>query len=250
VSGPLIVGLEPGGRRPVLLCLPPAGAGAGQFRAWQSLLGPDVAVCGLQLPGREQRWDEPPATELDAVVAEAATVLLERAGHAPLVIAGFSFGGLIGYEIARALQRAGKPPALVVVTACKPPAAWVRAGLGLLDDEQAMHRLVEARAGSDDDAFAELDADMRELMLDVLRHDAVLSTSYRYRPEPLLSSRLWACGGRSDGTVSAADLAGWDRYAGGGFERTDFDGDHYFWLEPPAVLLDRLRHELPAGSPH
>jgi hypothetical protein len=43
-----------------LVCFPCAGRGASLYRTWPGPLGKDVEVCAIQLPGRENRLDEPP----------------------------------------------------------------------------------------------------------------------------------------------------------------------------------------------
>src|SRR6266542_1362345 len=81
-------------RCPVLLCVPPAGAGCAQVRSWQAALGGGVSVIGVQLPGRENRWADPDPSSMsgavDAVVAEVAELV---AANHPIVVFGHSFGG-------------------------------------------------------------------------------------------------------------------------------------------------------------
>jgi len=58
-----------------LLCLPWAGGGANEFRAWPAHLPPGVQVCPLLLPGRESRFREPPIRRMDALVDELVAAL-------------------------------------------------------------------------------------------------------------------------------------------------------------------------------
>lgn len=229
---------EPAGA-PVLLCVPPAGAGCGQFREWQDTLGPGVSVVGVQPPGRESRWMDPEPASMAEAVAEIAAELtaLLPAGH-PVVAFGHSFGGLLGYEVARLLEEAGVlPPRALVVAACRPPAHWVGAGAGLVDDERELNRLLDAR-GLDAEDF---DEDSRELMLDVLRQDARLSLSYRPRIPSRVDCALEAWGGLDDRTVSPDQAAGWREHAAGDFHARHFPGGHYFCLEDSGPALDLLR---------
>ncbi|MFC7648963.1 thioesterase II family protein [Streptosporangium lutulentum] len=124
--------------RPTLLCLPQAGAGCGQFRPWQDALGTEVSVVGVQLPGRENRFTDPPAHSVgevvDAVVAELAGALTPGL---PLVVFGNSFGGLLGYEITRRLgYHHDRWPDALVVAACRPPACGQR-GRGLVEGRRS-----------------------------------------------------------------------------------------------------------------
>ena len=225
-------------RHPLLLCLPPAGAGCAQFRAWQEALGSGVSVAGVQLPGRETRWGDPPPESIDAAAAAvvAAVAALVPPWH-PVVVFGHSFGALLGYEIVRALRRdRGQRVAALVVAACRPPDRWAGAGRGLVDDDAELAGLLDARGLAADD----LDQDTRELMLAVLRRDAQLSLSYTGSGLAAVDCDLEAWAGEDDATVPPPEMADWRRYAGAGFRTRRFAGGHYFCLDDPAPVLPLL----------
>ncbi|GAA3118916.1 MULTISPECIES: thioesterase II family protein [Nonomuraea] len=229
MSGPWLLPFHAGPPAPAtLLCLAPAGAGCGQYRPWQAMAGPEVSVVGVQLPGRETRWAEPPASSVDEVVTGVLgelTALLKP--DDPLIVFGQSFGGLLGYEIVRRLaDDYGRRPRALVVAGCRPPHMWVGAGRGLAEDDAELTKLLDVRALDEDD----LDEDSRELMLDVLRQDARLSLTYTHHAVALPAT-LEAWGGEDDETVTPGHLDGWRAYAGGGFRRRTFPGGHYFCLE-------------------
>lgn len=250
MAGPWLVHWHPEpAAAPLLLCVPPAGASCGQFRDWQDRLGTGVSVVGVQLPGRESRWRDPAPGSVDEVVHAVAAELtaLVPAGH-PVTVFGHSFGGLLGHEIALLLEEQRVlPPRALVVSACRPPEHWVSAGRGLVDDDEELERLLDARGLEPDD----LDEDSRELMLEVLRADARLSLSYRLRGDARLVCRLEAWGGSDDKTVSPEQVAGWRAYAAGEFGERILPGGHYFCLQDPQPALELLRPMIrpPAGQP-
>lgn len=229
--------------RPVLLCLASAGAGCGQFAAWQDELNAAASVVGVQLPGREGRWAEPMVDKVTdavgAVVAELPTVV---SAEEPLVVFGHSFGALLGYEVVRALeQRNVLSPSVLVAAACRPPRQWIGAGRGLADDESELGRLLDARAldvDSDDDPEA------RELAMEVLRKDVQLSLSYQDPGKKRLCCALEAWGGENDETVRAEHVMAWKAHTRGAFRCRRFPGGHDFCLPSPgpalAVLTDLL----------
>ncbi|MFE2514588.1 thioesterase II family protein [Streptomyces mirabilis] len=223
--------------RPVLLCLPQAGAGALQFQNWQLRLGSRATVCAVQLPGREDRWGDPApsgiAEVVETVVAELADAgLLGR----PLVVFGDSFGGLLAYEVARAVG-----PAALVVCVCRAPVHWTRQG-GLDDDdvEQLASASVEGSS-----LPSELVAEMREIAAEVLRRDAVLSTTFRIPPdaEPLRCP-VYAWGAVHDEKVTPAQLDDWREVTTGPLHRHDFTGGHRISREDPLALLGQLSEVL------
>lgn len=170
-----------------------------------------------------------------AVVAELTDLV--PTDH-PTILFGHSFGGLLGYEVARSLWRQWRTwPRALVVAACRPPREWVSVGRGLADDEGELTHLLDARGLNAGD----MDEDSRELMLEVLRQDARLSLSYAEPDQPVVGCLLEAWGGREDLTVSHEHVAGWGDYAGGEFQERQFPGGHYFCLETPTPALDLLR---------
>jgi medium-chain acyl-[acyl-carrier-protein] hydrolase len=87
-----------------LICFPCAGRGASLYRTWPGPLGQHVEVCAVQLPGRENRMDEPPFTrfqDLVSVIAEVLPPFLDR----EYAIFGHSLGALIGFEVARRIRQ-------------------------------------------------------------------------------------------------------------------------------------------------
>jgi surfactin synthase thioesterase subunit len=218
-----LVPFGPVDARPVLVCLPQAGSGCGAFRSWQTEFGDRVAVVGVQLPGRENRFGDPPAESFAAAVAAIVTELGELHTGQSIVLFGHSFGGLIGYEVARAV-----PVTALVVAASRPPHMSGKAagsmGAGGADD--VFSGLLDAK---------DLDEDVRELVLEVLAQDSALSATYEDPGGAPVSCPLHAWGGADDDVVTAAHLAEWRPYAGASFHQREFAGGHDFCLSQDAV---------------
>jgi medium-chain acyl-[acyl-carrier-protein] hydrolase len=79
-----------------LFCFPFAGAGASIFRGWPELAGAAVRPIPVQLPGRENRWQEPPYKDLMALVATLA-IVLRPALRPPFALFGHSMGAFIAF---------------------------------------------------------------------------------------------------------------------------------------------------------
>jgi surfactin synthase thioesterase subunit len=226
---------------PVLVCLPPAGAGCHQFRAWQKPLTGVARVLGVQFPGRENRWRDPMPETFDEAVEAIVGELEERLrpGPAP-VLFGHSFGGLIAYELARRV-----PALALVVSACRPPRHWDGAGRGIVDDDEELDRLFDTDAPD----RAPLDPETRELMLEVLRRDARLSLSYTHTPGALLHIPVHAWGGTGDETVTPEQLAGWAATTTAAFRHHRTDGGHHAVVRRPEPLIEFLSGLLQAPGP-
>lgn len=213
----------PVGAKPVLVCLPQAGAGCAMFRSWQDILGDDVTVVGVQLPGRENRFIDPPPDSFGAVVDEITAALKVLSGQS-MVLFGHSLGGLLGYEVARALP---EPPHALVVAAVRPPHRNGRAaGSIAYDTDEEFAKTLTAKG---------LDEELRELAMAVLRQDADLAATYEDPAGALVPCDLHAWGATDDERVPPADVAEWRAYAGRSFHMRQFTGGHDFCLSSPDV---------------
>lgn len=214
--------------RPTLVCLPQAGSGCGVYRSWQNLLGDTVSVVGVQLPGREGRFVDPPVASVAVAVREIVGALgsLVPAGT-PTVLFGHSLGGLLGYEVARALPAERAPAALVVAGSRPPHLSGRAAGSMGADDSTAVHE--KMLAGKD------LDDDLRELTMEMLEQDAELSATYDDPAGAPVPCPLYAWGGDADEVVTPDHVADWRRYAGSTFHSRQFAGGHDFCVASDVV---------------
>jgi thioesterase domain-containing protein/acyl carrier protein len=117
---PLVV-LQPAGKRVPIFLVHPIG---GQVLCYADLarsLGPDQPVYGLQAPDlTEVGEDEMGIEEMAASYVEAAR---EAWPHGPYLLGGWSFGGLVAFEMARQLAAAGEAVPLVALLDTVAPSA-------------------------------------------------------------------------------------------------------------------------------
>jgi surfactin synthase thioesterase subunit len=199
-----------------------------------------VEVCPIQLPGRENRIQEPSGEtyeELGAAVAEAIAPYLDR----PFGLFGHCASAYIALETAAQLQNArARPPAALFISAMVPPE---RAGqvsvlqLGAAELEPFVAELLKSRGV---DVFPEL----LEIAVDMIRTD--LNTYQRYSPLPSarLVSPIELIGWRDDIWVPPAELAGWDTI--GNVRQHILPGGHWTFLSSPRELfgvIERCLHQ-------
>ncbi|MDU3291436.1 MAG: pyochelin biosynthesis editing thioesterase PchC, partial [Pseudomonas aeruginosa] len=103
-----------------LACFPHAGGSASFFRSWSERLPPDIDLLALQYPGREDRFNEAPATCLEDL-ADGAALALRDFADAPLALFGHSLGAALAYETALRLENAGAPLRHLFVSAHPAP---------------------------------------------------------------------------------------------------------------------------------
>ncbi|XP_074653178.1 S-acyl fatty acid synthase thioesterase, medium chain-like isoform X2 [Tubulanus polymorphus] len=87
-----------------LFCLPWAGGGTYYFRSWANHL-PETEVNAIRLPGRENRFVEKNHTSHETLIKEIVDTIGESFKEKKFALFGHSFGGLMCYELAKALKK-------------------------------------------------------------------------------------------------------------------------------------------------
>lgn len=196
-----------------LYCFPPAGQGPSSHRSWPTLL-PRTEVWCLHLPGREDRLNEAPITDAQALVAQTVDQL--RCDGLPTVVFGESMGALLAYYVAASMAEAGgrngghrsRPGGggtrELIVAACAAP-----------------HRLREDAAFSD----RELTVDLQDRLASVespierdellaiataaLKTDIVVWRQLAGQAASPVSCPITVLAGREDEDLSDADVDAW-----------------------------------------
>lgn len=229
-----------------LICFPFAGGGPAAFRPWAKALPADVELCIVHLPGREGRWREPVlsrASDLIAPIAEALQPLLS----VPYVFYGHSLGTLIGFEVARHLDRVhGTVPVHFVGGAHRAP--------HLPNPHPEIRHLgndafvaeINRRYGGIPQLVLE-NRELLELMLPALRADFSVYETYAHQDASPLRCPMSMFGGTDDRFVSAAEIAAWQQHTSARFHHTLLPGDHFFIQNHRDRILDTALHG--AASP-
>lgn len=215
-----------GAARGVALCFPFAGGGASFYRAWAPLVPPSVALWPVQLPGREERFFEPPFDSMPALVEAAVGELLPLLPQR-YVLFGHSMGALVCYELAQALRDRGAPPPLHLFVSGAPAphrAAESERIYDLPDDEflPALQRY----GGLPDEVLRS--RELLDLLIPRLRADLAVTGTYVYRERPPLACPITAFGGDDDPTVSLSALDAWREHTIARFDEEVFPGGHFF----------------------
>src|SRR5579872_3415037 len=87
-----------------LICCHYGGGSASAFRGWEEYFPEEIGLLAIQLPGRESRFSELPLSSLPLIIEQlllAAVPFIEM----PYVLFGHSIGGLVCFELARALRK-------------------------------------------------------------------------------------------------------------------------------------------------
>jgi len=226
-----------------LVCLPHAGAGAGTFSAWSRLLPLDAELFAVQLAGRGDRVLEEPKDDLQMLIDQLCASLRDYV-DLPYMLFGHCGGALLAFELGRALAaRHAAPPRLLVVSGQAAPDTQAPAPMHDLPDDRFLARL-RALGGLP----PLLDhPELLELLMPALRADMRLAETYRFTGAPLVSPVL-AVAGTADCRVDTAGLNSWTRFTTGHVDVRRIDGDHLYFEQNPAPLLEAMVSTMSACS--
>jgi medium-chain acyl-[acyl-carrier-protein] hydrolase len=233
----------------LLFCLPYAGGGSTAFRGWQSqFTAHNIAICPIQLPGRENRFAHPPYRSLTQLIPDLAQVLRSTLQQYPLPynLFGYSMGSLIAFELIRyrALHHFSLPNALIVAAANPPH--WQRdsPNLHLLPDPEL---IVELQKFNGTPSAVLQNVELMALLLPLLRSDFQLLETYCYQPSCPLTVPILALGGERDTTVTIAALQQWQQHTSQ-FTLQTFSGDHFFIHSHQSALIQSVLQFLQKSS--
>lgn len=216
-------------------------------------LGPEQAVVGLLPPRRERRFDQ--SSSIQELAKALVATIREAQAQGPYLLAGFSLGGLVAYEMAGYLAEAGEEVAwLGVFDAAYSPsraerALWVRSPAGLMTHLAELGPARSARA-----ARGLVWRWVRSILVR-FRWLPVEADAFDYRGATVLESRYRTAGHRvpmelfaSEDSVSAtgARTIGWEAVHQGPISSHVLPGGHVEMMTEPnvEVVTDLTRKSL------
>jgi thioesterase domain-containing protein/SAM-dependent methyltransferase/acyl carrier protein len=255
-----LVEVTPGAGAP-FFCVHPAGGGVLCYAELARLLAPRP-FCALQARGVDDR--HPPYQDLPGMAARYLQAVRGRQPTGPYLLGGYSLGGLVAYEMAQQLVRAGERVARLVLVDTPTPDLVA----DLPDEAAGLARLLAGRAALDPDelramparerlrqllAAAErarlvppgMDPDRAQQLYEV--YTAHLAAARAYRPQPFGGPTCLVRAGQSDRAAAGHQ---WGRLLTGPAEVVEVPGDHETVIWPPHVrrLAEVLRGQLAAAQ--
>jgi surfactin synthase thioesterase subunit len=185
---------------------------------------------------------ETPFMRLAPLIKDLANSL-DDALDRPFALFGHSMGGIIGFELARALRDRGGPQTahLFISAASAPGTPRTRPLIHCATAEEVKKEL-RALNGTPQ-ALLE-NEEIMELMLPTLKADFSVLETYEYREKPPLAVPITIFGGTSDRVVPPAALNGWRRQSSRESRLQLFPGDHFFLNTAMFDLVRAITHVL------
>ena len=224
-----------------LYCVPYAGGNMWAYRPLEALLPPEIAVAGLELPGRGRRSDEPLAASLEEVADDVFDQLCAGSSPGPYALLGHSMGALLVLLAARRLQAAGLPmPEALFLSASEGPSALTPRRRHSLPHAEFIEMLREM-GGCPPEVLR--DPALVEFFEPILRADFRAVETWPASSGPKVDVPLTVMIGRDD-DVSQDAAQAWARETTRDCRVLTFDGDHFFihqhWAAIGDVICDRV----------
>ena len=108
-----LVPVQTAGSQPAFFCIHGVGGNVVGFNRLGRHMAPDYPFYGLQSQGLDGQ--SPCFTSIEAMASHYIAEMRSVQPHGPYFLGGFSFGGLVGYEIAQQLRAVGEEVALLVL---------------------------------------------------------------------------------------------------------------------------------------
>ncbi|MGW4111208.1 thioesterase II family protein [Actinosynnema sp. NPDC004786] len=208
-----------------LLCFPYAGGNAAMFREWPALLPDEVEPIAVQLPGRDDRYDEPPHTDMAALVAELLPAVLPVLDR-PFACYGFSMGARVALELAHALRARDLPlPARLFVASSAAPSLRLPVR-GWSEPDEGLIAYLRDLGGTPAAVFDH--PELLELFLPLVRADLAVVGRHEPPPRAPLDVPIRAFAGAADTGASPDRMAPWRAETSAAFDLTVVPGAHFF----------------------
>jgi surfactin synthase thioesterase subunit len=176
--------------------------------------------------------------EVVTALGAAIRPLLDR----PFAIFGHSVGALIGYELARHVSKETlQAPEHLFVSGCQPPHFPRLPAMHDLPEPVLVNELL--RMNGTPKVLLE-DAELRRILLPVVRADLRIYETYVDRDRPPLDCRITTFSGLDDSRARPDAMGEWRRYTIAPFTPRTLAGDHFFLHSSSTEIARIIRGEL------
>ena len=223
-----VVSLRKGGEFPPLFVTHVAGGHLSDYLAFAHIVHSEQPVLGLHPRGLD--GVAAPASTMDDLAADAIIAMRRHAPAGPYRLMGYSFGGIVAFEMARQLVDAGEEVSHLVLL--DPFATWT-------DPARLLRSIYRPLKAGDAKAAMARAARVVPAAIGVREASANLdeahrTASLRYRPQPLALPRALLVSASENPTKDVIQRE-WRRLLGEGLTIAEQPADHPNLVREPAV---------------
>lgn len=247
------------GRTP-LFCVHGAGGNVLNFKVISDRLGPEQPFYGLQAQGVDGRL--PPLPTVEAMAAQYVEAIRTVDPAGPYRLAGYSGGGVIAYEMAQQLVRAGATvETILMIDTLSPTAAsrkvpllqklWLKRHWSLAfalgwPSRRRRARMMQRSYQLALEKLARGEPLPPELV-DFHLFRNFTDAQAQYRPQPYDGEVVLFKAVQAETLyLFAGPWLGWDEHVAGDIRLTEIAGSHFSMMSEPGIseVIEAFRHEL------
>lgn len=228
-----------------MICLPHAGGGTSRYRSWVLELEPYTDVLIPVLPGRENRFLEPAHMSVSNSVDEILAALKGKLNK-PVYICGISYGALIAYELALALEEQNVAIEGLYIASQRSPCfeSELRHWHGM-SDLDLINNLQEL-GGIDTEA---MDPEVLSLFMGTIRTDLKASDDYLAIKRPKLSCPIQVLWGTQDPVIERRHIERWHGKSEAPVHLNKIDSGHFLMKNDVDLWLQFIKNDIAAKTP-
>ncbi len=209
-----------------LICIPYAGSGASVYAGWQKVMGSDIEILPVQLPGRENRMTEECLLSCKEAAKKIAYEIGPYLQNGNFSVFGHSMGGIIAFETVKYLEKTGKNPDVCFVssTSIEDMSGIVRSSQ--LNDEQFFERVSKYGAIDKNSEILKF-PEFKSIFMKILRADFNIIETYKYDGIKINCPVCASCGD-SDPMETIGRMESWRNYVNSEVTFNKYSGDHFY----------------------
>ncbi|MBN9381654.1 MAG: thioesterase [Chitinophagaceae bacterium] len=224
-----------------LFCLPYAGGSRSAYYQYAKMSPGHLNIVPLELPGRGARFNEPPLTDVYAMVDDVFKQISNQLDR-PYAIYGHSMGAILGYLLARRIDAERlNPPLHLFFTGCGGP-SMLKKEKKLSEMERAALMKELREMGGMPDEILNNDHHL-EIFLPILLADLKATETFEYVQSEKLNIPVSVITGSEEG-ISAEKVEAWKKETVATVDIQKLPGNHFFIFEYGSAIIELIMNAL------
>jgi medium-chain acyl-[acyl-carrier-protein] hydrolase len=224
-----------------LLCFHHAGGSAAMYRRWGGLLPDTIETIGVQLPGRADRFVEPPHAQMIPLVddlVDAVGPLLER----PFAFFGISMGARVAWALAHELRDRALPSPVRLHLACDAAPSTDDGTWPWEDRADGIEGYMREMGGTPTEVLDQ--PELMRALVPTLRCDLAVLSTHSLRPDVPLDVPVVAYAGVHDPVAPPARVAQWRQETTAGFVLHRLESGHFLDTVAEETVISTIASDL------
>ena len=222
-----------------LFCFHHAGGGASFFRSWIKLFEDNIAICPVQLPGREDRFRESRIICFNDLIEELF-VQLKPYLQEPYAFFGHSLGGLIAYALTQKAYTSKLPlPLTLFVSAHRAPHISHSYPCFSTMSFNELKTFIRYYEGMPESILQ--NEEWMKFLIPIIRDDFLLCQSYEYCLQDPVPCSIYTFGGNLDRMVSKFEILAWRQHTMKQFQSYFYPDGHFFLKTQQTQLINIVK---------